>query len=108
MSTLRLALAALLLAPALAACCQRPWKAFPMETPPDRACMMGTTHGHTLWIWDCVDGEKVVVGQYTAEMSCAAPELEKAACGEFTPLEVEYGLDQPDAACEGAPEWQTD
>ena len=84
-------------------CCRQAWAAFPMSAPPDRQCHMGSVHGHDLYIWDCVGGEHVVIGRYTAEMSCQAPVKETAACGAFTPLEVQYKLDTG-AACPAMPE----
>jgi hypothetical protein len=93
----------LLLGLALAAgCCRQAWDAFPMSTPPDRQCHMGTAHGHDLYVWDCAGGQKVVIGRYTAEMSCGSPEKQTAACGAFTPLETQYHLDTG-AACPPMP-----
>ncbi|HEY8207844.1 MAG TPA: hypothetical protein VIG99_10220 [Myxococcaceae bacterium] len=86
-----------------AGCCRNAWDAFPMSTPPDRQCHMGSTHGHDLYIWDCASGQKVVVGRFSAEMSCQSPEQETAACGAFTPLETQYHLDTG-ASCPTMPD----
>jgi hypothetical protein len=94
-----LTLPALLLA---TGCCRKAWDAFPMSSPPDRQCHMGSVHGHDLYVWDCVGGEHVVIGRYSAEMSCGAPVKETAACGAFTPLETQYHLDTG-AACPSMP-----
>lgn len=92
----------------LAACCQKPWSAFPMDSPPDAQCRVGaSTHGYDLYVWDCVDDEHVVLGYYSAEMSCANAEKQTAACGELTEWETEYA-EQLGEACEAPPssmEW---
>ena len=88
----------------LAGCCQRPWQKFEMADPPDAECRVGeSTHGYDLYLWECVEGEHVVLGFYSAEMSCADAEKQSAACGELTEWETTYA-DQLGAACEAPPE----
>lgn len=87
----------------LSACCAKPWTAYPMDTPPDAQCRVGAaTHGYDLYVWDCVDGEHVVLGYYSAEMSCEDAQRQTAACGELTEWEVTYA-DQLGENCEAPP-----
>ena len=76
-------------------CCSDPWSAYPEKTPPDRSCFTGDgTHGKDIYIWDCLRGEKIVVSQYSAEMTCQSPKREKLACGAKSAVESE-----PDLKC---------
>ncbi len=56
--------------------------------PPDVQFQTGTTHGYDVFIWTCVDGEHVVVSQYSAEMRCDIANIERVPCGTRTKLEV--------------------
>lgn len=102
---MRLALLFVFLLP-LGGCCSDPWSAYPRATPPDRSCTTGSaTHGTDVYIWDCVGGEKIVVTQYSAEMTCQSPKEEKLACGAKAAIEAD-----PSINCKGARpgrEWVT-
>jgi hypothetical protein len=77
----------------LSGCCRDPWSAHPMPVPPDHACATGSgTHGDDVYVWDCYQGKRVVVSQYSAEMSCSAPRQDTAPCGAVTKLETDLGL----------------
>jgi hypothetical protein len=55
---------------------------------PDQQCNVGSsTHGTDLYIWFCVNGERVAIGKYSAEMSSSSPERSTAPCGTLTDLE---------------------
>lgn len=82
----------LALALAATGCCSEPWKVYPEKTAPDRSCTTGSTHGHDVYIWECLGGEHVVVAQYSAEMSCQRPRRDTAPCGSLTKLEQELEL----------------
>ena len=69
--------------------CLKPWQKFDMAKAPDSSCFEGGTHGWEIFVWDCVDGKHVVVGQFSAEMTCQAAIQQTAPCGERTQLEVE-------------------
>jgi hypothetical protein len=70
-------------------CCGRPWSAFPNSVPPDEQLSnTSATHGYDMYVWHCLNGARVVVAQFSAEMSCRAPERETAACGATTQLEA--------------------
>ena len=62
-----------------------------MGTRPDRSCRTGSVQGYDVHIWNCVDGQHVVVYQYSAEMSCKDAQREVAACGTLTPIEGTLG-----------------
>jgi hypothetical protein len=82
----------------LGGCCSDPWSAYPEKTPPDRSCTTGSgVQGTDVYIWDCLGGQKVVVTQYSAEMTCQSPKREKVACGAKTAIE-----DDPTINCKGA------
>lgn len=83
----------------VAGCCSDPWSAYPESTMPDRSCSTGDVHGHDVYIWECLRGERVVVAQYSAEMSCQAPVRDTAPCGSTTKLEG--SLELSDEACSG-------
>ena len=75
---------------AAVSCCRRPWKVFPdMPGSPDQSYMTGTVYGYDVYIWECVKGERIVVFQYFAEMSCRKAEMQKVACGRQAPIEKE-------------------
>ena len=84
---------------ALAGClCRDPWNAYPESTPPDRSCTTGSgTHGDDVYIWECLRGTKVVVSQYSAEMTCRSPVREELPCGQKSALEAD-----PTFVCKGA------
>nr|HEX4312997.1 hypothetical protein [Kofleriaceae bacterium] len=68
-------------------CSQRPWDKYDMDTQPDIACRAGSVAGWDLYVWSCVDGERVVIGKMSAEMMASAPQKSTAACGVETELE---------------------
>ncbi|MBW2526061.1 MAG: hypothetical protein JRI23_17910 [Deltaproteobacteria bacterium] len=77
--------AALVLA---AGCTPDAWVTHPMPTPPDRSCRTGGGAGHDVWIWNCVNGQRVVVSQYCGGfVGCSEAEREVVPCGEKAPLE---------------------
>lgn len=64
-----------------------------MPVLPDHACVAGSaTHGDDVYIWDCHHGQRVVIAQYSGEMSCSTPRKDTAACGAVTKLETDLGL----------------
>jgi hypothetical protein len=77
------------LAPAGCFFCLKPWQRYRMPRPPDLSCFEPGIHGWTLFVWECVDGERVVIGQFSTEMMCRNPVREKGPCGQTTPLERE-------------------
>ena len=78
---------------ALSGCCRDPWSAYRMPVPPDHACTTGSsTHGDDVYVWDCHEGRRVVVAQYSAEMGCSPARQDTAPCGTVTRLETELGL----------------
>src|SRR5881398_3483372 len=70
--------------------CLKPWQRFPMPRPADHYCFETGVHGWEIFVWDCINGEHVVIGQYTAELMCQNPIKQVAACGAKTPLEVAH------------------
>ena len=73
----------------LAACwCPSPHVWGAPTIPPDLQYQTGTTHGYDMFVWNCVDGARVVISQYSAEMTCQRAKLEVAPCGARTSLEV--------------------
>jgi len=79
----------LLIAFLLTSCCRRAWKVYRKLPTPDEAYRTGTTHGYTVHIWNCYHNKRVVVYQFSAEMSCKDPEKEEVACGEQAEIEKE-------------------
>jgi hypothetical protein len=78
----------LVFAATLAGCGRDPWDAYPMATMPDKQCNVGSsTHGTDLYIWYCIDHQRVAIGKYSAEMSSKPPERSTAPCGAETELE---------------------
>jgi hypothetical protein len=75
----------------LTGCCQPPWEKFEISTPPDRSCRTGTTHGYDVYIWNCQNNQKVVIYQYSTEMTCQKSQKETARCGELTSIEKTLG-----------------
>ena len=64
-----------------------------MEAAPDHQCRTGGDGGYDLWIWECVDGERVAVTQYCTGLSgCREAEREATACGGTTELETEAAV----------------
>lgn len=62
-----------------------------MNTPPDRSCRTGEVHGYDVYIWECIDQQRVVVYAYSGETSCEEPQREVVACGQLTAIEQELG-----------------
>ena len=86
--------ASTLLLLALSGCCTAPWVRFPEKTPPDRSCTTGSAvQGTDVYIWECLRGQKVVVSQYSAEMTCQSATREVLACGARSTLEADPSLD---------------
>lgn len=75
-------------------CCAAPWDVYPEATLPDRSCTTGgSVYGDDVYIWDCLNGSKVVVWQYSSEWVCRAPEREVVACGSPATIEADPSLD---------------
>jgi hypothetical protein len=100
------ALAFALSALALTGCfCQKPWDAFPEKTAPDEQYSVGSaTHGTDVYVWRCLNGQRVVVSFYSAEMTCSAPKRETAPCGATTP--IESSLKDPQRRATPGLEWR--
>jgi hypothetical protein len=80
----------LLLVMAAASCCRRPWSMFPdMPGSPDQSYRTGSVFGYDVYIWECLKGERIVIFQYSAEMSCRKAEMQKVPCGQQAPIEKE-------------------
>ena len=58
-----------------------------MPGPPDSSFRTAGTHGYDVYVWNCVDGQRTVIYKYTAEMTCADPEMVTGPCGEITGFE---------------------
>jgi hypothetical protein len=74
----------------LSGCCSNPWSVTGApDVPPDIEYREPDgTHGNDVYVWKCLQGRRVVVSQYTAEMSCREPRREEFACDALSPLEV--------------------
>lgn len=71
-------------------CSAEPWDQFPMDTAPDYQCRTGGDGGYDLYVWECVDGERVAIAQFCTGLSgCREAERSVAACDETTALEGE-------------------
>ena len=88
---------------ALPGCCSSPWAKFPMSVKPDRSCRTGSASGYDVYVWNCLENQHVAIYKYSAEMSCAEPKKEVAACGESTPIEEQLGKDVAEG-CEPPPD----
>jgi hypothetical protein len=85
--------------------CSKPWSAFPEETPPDEQYTTGSaTHGTDVYVWRCLKGQRVVVSQYSAEMTCSSAKRETAPCGGTTP--IEQSLEGPPLPARPGMEWR--
>jgi hypothetical protein len=83
-----LAALALALAGLASGCCSDPWSAYPESAAPDDQYTTGSgTHGYDVYVWSCLKGQRVVVAQFSSEMSCQAPRREAAPCGGTTAIE---------------------
>lgn len=76
----------------VASCTRDPWKTYPMDSPPDITCRTGSVAGWNVWVWKCVDGERVAIGKQSAEMFSGAAQKDTAPCGTLTALEQHIGL----------------
>jgi hypothetical protein len=86
-------------------CSQSPWDRYPMSTMPDKQCYIGgAVQGHDVYIWECVDGERVVIEKYSAEMSADTPHKYTVPCGHETVFEHDHVLDC--AGHRSRPAWQ--
>ncbi len=98
-SRLRRTALAVAAAVGLAGCCQDPWEAFPEKNPPDRQCVTGgSAAGFDVYVWECLRGQRVVLAQYSAELSCRKPERATAACGGETTLDKAIKIEPADCA----------
>lgn len=84
---------------ALSGCCAKPWSLSDApKVPPDvQYREPSATHGNDVYVWTCVDGQHVVISQYSAEMTCASPKLETFPCGTESPLELQTPVAERDA-----------
>ncbi len=70
------------------ACCADPWSSFPEHRPPDQQYSVSEgVQGDEIYVWECLNGQRVVVYRSHAEWACGDPRRETAACGEKTPIE---------------------
>ncbi len=75
-------------------------RTFPMPTRPDRQCTAGWNE---LWIWDCLEGQHVVIHQFCGEWGgCKPPLKDVYACGETSGYERSI---QPGHCDISAPGW---
>jgi hypothetical protein len=74
-------------------CFADPWNVYAMDTPPDVSCRTGHLGGWDVWIWTCVDGERVAIGRQFGEMYSGPVHKDTAACGGVTDLERDARLD---------------
>jgi hypothetical protein len=76
----------------VASCTRDPWKTYPMDSPPDITCRTGSVAGWNVWVWKCVDGERVAIGKHSAEMFSSAARKDTSPCGTLTDLEQHIGI----------------
>ena len=87
--TIRALMLALVLL-AAAGCCGKPWNKFrDMPRPPDQSDRTGSVAGYDVYVWECLDGKRTVIYQWSAEMSCRRAEMQQVDCSEVTPFEKE-------------------
>jgi hypothetical protein len=83
-------------------CARAAWVEHPVATPPDRSCRVGVEAVTDYYIWDCLDGEHIVISQFGSYFGPRKARKEVARCGELTAIEKEEDLSP--AVCEGVPE----
>lgn len=89
-------------------CALRPWEKFSelANSPPDSSCQTGNVSGYDIWIWECHNGERIVVYQVSSEMSRGEASVEKVACNKNTPFELEHNLKKhPNGECRRELPW---
>lgn len=74
-----------------------------MPSPPDRQCRTGGEAGYDFYIWECLEGDHVVIGRYTSNATCGDPQMHSVPCGELTDWELEYESELGED-CEPPPE----
>jgi hypothetical protein len=55
---------------------------------PDEGYQTGTIYGYDVYIWDCFQGERVVLWRTSAEMTVGQYTRETTACGGQTAIEI--------------------
>jgi hypothetical protein len=89
----------------VASCVRDPWSTYPMDSPPDVTCRTGLVAGWDVWVWKCVDGERVAIAKESAEMFTSTARKDTAPCGTLTALEQRIGI--PDHAdCRRGSRWE--
>jgi hypothetical protein len=87
---------ALLALAALWAACSasRPWDVqHAPRIAPDEQFRAGGTGGYDVFIWRCLDGQRVVIHQFCGDMlGCDGPRIERVACGATTAFEQRHDL----------------
>jgi hypothetical protein len=74
------------------ACCHSARQTFPMSRSPDRQCVTPGPAATEVFIWNCIDGQHVVVTRPENEWPVGCPTSRKqvAACGQLTAFEQEH------------------
>lgn len=90
----------------VAGCCAEPWRKHPEATRPDEQYSLGgSVHGYDVYLWRCLRGARVVVYQYSAEMTCQAAMRETAPCDGVTGFEQSHAAERRDPVRDGH-EWR--
>jgi hypothetical protein len=77
------------------------WKKFPMSSPPGQQCRSGAEAGYDVFVWECHEGKRVAIYQYSTPLSRRQPVREETPCGGRTPIEERLKLMNE---CEPPPE----
>lgn len=84
----------------ITSCASPPWKKFPMKVKPDVSCYTGSESGSIAYIWECYEGERVVIYQHQAGPYVLSARKQTTACGNLTEIEVlRKFFPSPEGAC---------
>lgn len=90
-------------------CARLAWEEYKITQKPDATCMTGGASGYSVYTWNCLNGERVVVYQASSEMSRSKAQIEKTACGARTKFEKMIAKDPQHRVCRANPRhWNSD
>ena len=80
----------------IAGCVSKPpWETHPMPVKPDYTCFTGPAEaGCDVYIWSCLNNEKVIVHQCGTAFIMPKAKKETTACHSYTDFERKHSLTQ--------------
>ncbi len=98
----------LLLTLVICSCSAVPWRTYQIDDNPSYTCKTGGEGGYEIYVWECLNNERVVIFQWQSGLFKYATKRQVSACGELTEFEKKMNLENGKSPkCTSARKWNS-